>query len=459
MVKLRRTFALFTGTMTDYLAQSVILDLLSRVEVACGIQRNFRSTGATFQHISDEIADRLRDLAARATLFRSNPEPNNVNLRPEVADCAYQLSIACLEGQGTNKNPQLALDILDIAATLGSHRAYHDRVLLAAATGHPRTTATLLEQDLHSSSQPEDRPWDRESQQSSLVYYAAMLSYTLVRDELRQMHFDGVSEQSIRTEMAKALLRLTRMTDCQIMLTGREDWESQVRQLLRILATPEVMELIPNLTTTLDNIDFLSLAGRYNTTVLKWLVDKYTVEELQTLFPKTFELTLGGLLGSNMDCGNIARVELAMRFAAESPLITLCHLFTAAVHHHPSLVPRYGELFKKAGGEAALFECNYFGETPFDVALQYGFTDIMNYLLENGAPYDEYRIKPDFRVDQSECSPLATVLGYKAQVDFLMQLDPKPSLVVTRSGMNVFHVLASKEAALGKSNHERQVVE
>jgi ankyrin repeat protein len=107
-------------------------------------------------------------------------------------------------------------------------------------------------------------------------------------------------------------------------------------------------------------------------------------------------------------------------------------------------------LLKAAGGQDALFESNHFGETPFDVALQYGFEDLMNYFLANGASYDEYRIKPDFRVDQSDCSPLGTVLGYKTQVDFLMQLDPKPNLVVTASGMNVFHVLASKEAALGK---------
>jgi hypothetical protein len=394
-----------------------------------------------------------------ATRFRSNRDLLNKNLRPEVADCAYQLSIACLEGQGTKKNPQLAMNVLDIAATLGSHRAYHDRVLLAAATGNPPPTATLLEQDLHSSSIPENRPWDQESQQSSLIYYAALLSPTLVQDELRQMHYDGLTEQSIHNEMARALVHITRRNNCQLMLTGRENWESQLRQLLQVLATPEAMQQVPSLTSSKGNIDFLTFAGEYNTTALKWLIDKYTVEELRTLFPRTFELTLGWLLSPNIHCGNIDRVELAMKFAAGSPLLTMCRLLTAAVHHQPSLVPRYGELFKKAGAKAALFECNHFGETPFDVALQYGFTDIMNYLLENGASYDEYRIKPDFRVDQSECSPLATVLGYKAQVDFLMHLDPKPSLVVTQSGMNVFHVLASKEAALGKSSHERFVAE
>ncbi|KAH7086833.1 hypothetical protein FB567DRAFT_580003 [Paraphoma chrysanthemicola] len=453
-VDLRRTYTLFTGTMTDHLAQSVMLDLLSRVEDACGIQRNSRPIGATFQDIADEIESRLQVLAARATYIRSNHEPANRNLRPEVADCAYQLSIACLDGQGTKQNPQLAMNILDIAATLGSHRAYHDRSLLAAATGNPKPTATQLEQDLHLLSSPETRPWDQQSQLSPLDYYATLLSPMLVQDELMKMRHDGLDQQSIHYEMARTLVQLTRRNKCQLMLTGRENWESQFRQVLQILATPEAMLQIPNLpklAATKGNIDFLTFVGEYNTIAFRWLVDKYSVAELQRMFPRTFKVTLGWLLNPNIHCGYMDRVEIAMEFAAGNPLLTTTHLLHAAVHHQPSLFPQYGELFKKAGAREALFESNHFGETPFDVALQYGFTDVMKYLLENGASYDEYRIKPDVRVDQSECSPLATVLGYKTQVDFLMQLDPKPRLVVTRSGMNVFHVLASKEATLGSA--------
>ena len=457
MVKLRRTYTLFTGTMTDRLAQNVVIDLLSRVEAACGIiQRNNRSDRATFQSVSDEIESRLQDLAARSTPSRSNSEPSDKQLRPEVSDCAYQLSIACLEGQGTRKDPELAMRILDIAATLGSRRAYHDRALLAVATGNPETTATLVEQELHSSSVPENRPWYPDNHVSPLTYYAMRLSPTLVRVTLSQLRYQGLTEQALHEAMARSLIQVTRMNDCQLILTGRENWKTQLQQVLQILATPEAMQYVPDLTSSKGHINFLTFAAEYNTTALKWLIEKYTVQELKILFPQTFSKHLAWSLSPNIHCGNIDRVDMVMKFAAGNPLLSKCCFFITAVHHQPSLVPHYGELFKQAGAKAALLESNSFGETPFDVALQYGFTDVMNYLLGNGASYDEYRIKPDFRVDQSECSPLATVLGYKTQVDFLMQLNPKPNLVVTRSGMNVFHVLASKEAALGKStgSHE-----
>ena len=124
------------------------------------------------------------------------------------------------------------------------------------------------------------------------------------------------------------------------------------------------MQQVPNLTASKGNIDFLTFAGEYNTTALKWLIDKYTVEELQTLFPKTFEPTLVWLLSPNIHFGNIDRVELVMNFAAGSPLLSMCHLLTAAVHHQTSLVPLYRELFKNAGAKAALFECNSLWRNP-----------------------------------------------------------------------------------------------
>jgi ankyrin repeat protein len=89
------------------------------------------------------------------------------------------------------------------------------------------------------------------------------------------------------------------------------------------------------------------------------------------------------------------------------------------------------------------------GATALDIALEYGLFDLAKYLLDKGASYDEYRLKGDYSIDEGKQSTLASVLPRMKPVKFLMELKPKPSLIVTESGLNVFHILALDEKLIG----------
>jgi ankyrin repeat protein len=298
----------------------------------------------------------------------------------------------------------------------------------------------------------------RSNSPSAIGIAASELKPEIVRSMLRaarELESAGLLQvgQSVVDSMAQASRQLIVMSKSRIMLEGGANWERKASDVLEQLVNEEVIRRFPEtFNDGVQSMDLLSFCCRYNNFVLEWFLTRYSDMELKALFPDTFETTLGGVLRVVMDCGNIERAKVMLLMAIESPHFTRSSLLHDAMHHQPSLVPVYAELLKDVGAGEALFETNAYGETVFDIALQYGHIPVMKYLLQQGATYCEYRLNPDFRVDQSPCSPLALVLGYKKQVNFMLSLEPRPSLIVTESGINVFHVLASRESVLGILN-------
>ena len=126
-------------------------------------------------------------------------------------------------------------------------------------------------------------------------------------------------------------------------------------------------------------------------------------------------------------------------------------VLVSAVHHQPALIPKIYSSFEKAGkGKKLLSYVDPWGATALDTALEYELMDLAKFLLEKGATYDEYRLKGDHSIDEGKQSTLASVLPRMKPVKYLMELNPKPRLVVTESGLNVFHILALDEKIIGK---------
>ena len=406
-----RSFTLFSVNMSEHLAAAIRKAMLSKIELALNTP-----TSRSPERDQDVVLGRLDQRAA-------------------IADCAYQLSIMFMVGMGGPQDWTKASDFLSTASSFG----------------HPQATSfqMLLESDSAESSSLNIRRRLAEPR-NNLLDCAINLDASRVASLLRQMVVPGVRDFDRCDVMGHALASMVRQSPALMMTKAGPAWQEQFIKILELLACPSVIDYFPNVNMTLGGLDFLSFTCRYSTEALKWLLGKYDSVARRHRFPRTFAESLPELMWTCMGCGYLDRVEVILEFTTGSEHLTSSHFFSDTIHRQPSLIPKYGELFKAAGAGAALFEVNNFGETAFDVALQYGFTDVLEYLLREGESYDTYRLNPDFRIDQSRCSPLASVLGYLKPVRFLLALNPKPNLLVTESGMNVFHVLASKETALGK---------
>jgi hypothetical protein len=414
-----RKFSLFTSTLTEHLEKAIRDDLAP--------------------DISSVDSFRLSDLS----------DMGQVRLaRAEGADRAFQLSVMCVEGRGGCKDVTLASTGLAKSMTMGDKRArfYHSSLPTTLGLTLPTSCTVFMGPSVDSTDAQELLSIPRGSRLANL---ATELKPDAVALELGRLKASNSSELETTHAMAYALLSMIRLSHTQMVIIGKVNWKQKFLKILGLLLCADVVGYFPNITSSLGGMDLLSFACRYNDAAVEYLA-RISKAMLYIMFPKAFDETLPDVLNVCMSCAHVERLGNILDFARGSKHLTNSYLFPDAVHHQPSLIPKYGEMFKAVGAGAALFETNPFGETAFDVALQYGFTDVMKYLLAQGESYDKYRLDPDFRIDQSRCSPLALALGYKKKVDFMMALSPKPSLLVTESGINVFHVLASKESVLGK---------
>ncbi|KAK2603911.1 hypothetical protein QQS21_003946 [Conoideocrella luteorostrata] len=474
---MRRAFGIFTATLTEDLCREIAFDFISKisVEVASSQQPNHarlvllshffdgRIPGITSNSSSSALnlnkrnnAEVIKGMELRD--FEVNDPsmtPCRFSQRSKAADGAYHIAIMCLDGLGTQRNAKRALEFLDLSVRLGSPQAKMDYPAILAAT-QPLGTSTSSAYDVAGNARLTSPGYIGQILGSGTVFNDSDQAELLTRHaKSLQPHLVGTSLQLLRTHAAesiepaacKALISMTIMSRPRMILEGGAEWESKFTSILDMLVTKSVIEHFPKLTGKADNIDLLTFAAQRNDVALKWLINKYTNAELRLHFPRTFSETLPLAVSTNMNFGRSERVQMLLQLSPGNSLLSTSGLLPDLVHHRPSQVPIYGKHLKESGAGAALNEMNYFSETAFDVALQYGYIDVMKYLLEEGASYNECRLTPDFRIDQSLCSPLAMVLGSKIQVDFLMSLNPPPSLIVTASGMNVFHVLAGREPA------------
>lgn len=164
---------------------------------------------------------------------------------------------------------------------------------------------------------------------------------------------------------------------------------------------------------------------------------------------------LAGTIGldiflTTVDCGFSDTIDVLLPLLVSRDDISKYNVLNSAVHHQPALIPKIYSYFERASkGPTLLSYIDPWGATALDIALEYGLFDLAKYLLDKGASYDEYRVKGDHSIDEGKQSTLASVLPRMKPVKFLMELKPKPSLIVTESGLNVFHILALDEKLIG----------
>jgi hypothetical protein len=152
-----------------------------------------------------------------------------------------------------------------------------------------------------------------------------------------------------------------------------------------------------------------------------------------------------------IDCGFSEAIDTIVPRMMARLDVTNYNLLVSAVHHQPDLIPRVYSHFERAGrGPELLSYIDPWGATAFDLAMEYGYLDLAQFLLDKGATYDVYRLKGDHTIDDGEQSTLASVLPRMKPIRFLMELTPKPRLIVTNTGLNVFHILASDESLVSK---------
>jgi hypothetical protein len=417
-----RRFVLFTTTLTEHLEKAIREDLIMKATSIASYSFNPLD---------------LFDMGPRILASR------------ERADCAFQLCVMYTEGRGGSANTKLAIKYLMQSIKLGDKRAelYYSSLSIAVGETRPTYASPFL---ITSRALPDPKTLLSVARGSRLANLATDLKPDAVALELGRMKESKLPELDTAHTMAYALSSLIRLSNTQMTIIGKTKWKQKFMEIMELLECTAVNQYFPNITSSIGGIDLLSFACRYNDVAVEWFANRYAPLELKTMFRKTFEETLPTVLNICMNCAHVERLRTILNFSKGNKLITTCYLFPDTVHAQPSLVSEYGEMFKAIGAGAALFETNPFGETAFDIALQYGHTDVMKYLLAQGESYDKYRLDPDFRIDQSRCSPLTLVLGYPKKVEFMMALTPKPRMLVTESGMNVFHVLASKESVLGK---------
>lgn len=254
-------------------------------------------------------------------------------------------------------------------------------------------------------------------------------------------------QQLLAAALSGGLGELIRVPRSLRLIEGGESYKEKLSVILNAAVTKETIELFTQTNNARQEI--LGWACYYG--------DSETVEALERMFPdnlaSVFPLTLGknalDLVITAILNGHVKIIEFLLPRIAHSEGLYTSNVLAETVHRYPSLVPLVYSCYEAAGtGHVILSEPDADGATPLDIALEYGRTTVASFLVAEGTPYDVCRIKPDYRIDKGLCSPLARAIGKKESVEFLLELDPPPSLIVTTSGLNVFHIMASQEAVI-----------
>jgi len=255
-------------------------------------------------------------------------------------------------------------------------------------------------------------------------------------------------------ELARAFVRLVQTPRSVSLVAGVVDYEKSLAAIVKTMLGDGVCAELPYVCRGMPH-DLLGLSCYYG----RDHVMQALLQEAKGVGPAVAK-TLGSgqasgieALATAIECGFSEAADLLLPRLAKLPQVT-AHtlLLTGAVHHQPALVPQLLSHFERAGRLVEVLEFqDQWGATILDLALEYGYFDLARHLLAKGATYDTYRIKGDHRIDEGSQSTLASVLPRIKPIKFLMELTPRPRLVVTSTGLNVFHALAADEKLFGES--------
>ncbi|KAL5608426.1 hypothetical protein FOBRF1_008923 [Fusarium oxysporum] len=246
-------------------------------------------------------------------------------------------------------------------------------------------------------------------------------------------------------ELARSFFRLMQTPRSVVLTRAGRNYRQAYKHIIRMMMERGISVELPYLCRSLDH-DALGLACYYGKDeAMQAIFD--ASEHSDSAVLKTLS-SLSGVqaIHGAINCGFSEAVNLLLPRMMARQDIADYNLLVSAVHHQPALVPQLYSHFGRAGkGPDILSDVDPWGATAFDLALEYGYLDLARFLAEKGATYDVYRLKGDHSIDDGEQSTLASVLPRMKPIQFLMELNPRPSLIVTSTGLNVFHILASDD--------------
>jgi ankyrin repeat protein len=252
-------------------------------------------------------------------------------------------------------------------------------------------------------------------------------------------------------ELARSFFKLMQTPRSVRVTVGVTNYKNSYSEMVRLLMKEGIATELPYACRTSKH-DPLGLACYYgNDEAAAAMLD--ISPEINSQFQNTLigDPGLDALLTA-VGCGFAETIDILLPRMMARNNVAEYNVLVSAVHHQPALIPKIYSHFERAGkGQKLLSYVDPWGATALDTALEYELMDLANFLLEKGATYDEYRLKGDHSIDEGKQFTFASVLPRMKPVKFLMELNPKPRLVVTESGLNVFHILALDEKLIGKS--------
>lgn len=280
---------------------------------------------------------------------------------------------------------------------------------------------------------------------------AEMLNAIATREHTTPLVDQTRARPEPANELARSFLRLMQTPRAVSLTRGSRNYHQAYKNIVEIMGKMEISVELPFVSRAIKH-DALGLACYYGKDEAMQAILNAS-DRSGTSVSKTLS-TVSGIDAAltAINCGFSEAIDTILPRMMARLDVTDYNLLVSAVHHQPDLIPRIFSHFERAGkGPGLLAYIDPWGATAFDLAMEYGYLDLAQFLLSKGATYDVYRLKGDHTIDDGEQSTLASVLPRMKPIRFLMELTPKPRLIVTSTGLNVFHILASDESLVSKS--------